>query len=151
MLSLDLQLAPREATTIYNYLQLPYNERGKPHGAQAFRFTHDFFILAVPPGSHLANYYFDKTGHHVSQHTGLETRLEGQHRRGLDRSAPSAGPDSVASNLSSMKAQDTHDEEDIFVGGQVGHRLDVLNMSMLYRPIIIKYQYITGTYQYIFV
>jgi hypothetical protein len=29
----------------------------------------------------------------------------------------------------SMKAQDTH--EDIFVVGQVGHRLDVINMGML--------------------
>jgi hypothetical protein len=30
---------------------------------------------------------------------------------------------------SSMKAQDTH--ENIFVVGQVGHRLDVINMGML--------------------
>jgi hypothetical protein len=30
---------------------------------------------------------------------------------------------------SSMKAQDTH--EKIFVVGQVGHRLDVINMGML--------------------
>jgi hypothetical protein len=29
----------------------------------------------------------------------------------------------------SVKAQDTH--EDIFVVGQVGHRLDVINMGML--------------------
>jgi hypothetical protein len=32
-----------------------------------------------------------------------------------------------------MKAQDTH--EDIFVVGQVGHRLDVINMGRLQRPI----------------
>ena len=39
------------------------------------------------------------------------------------------GPIVLQVTCSSMKAQDTH--ENIFVVGQVGHRLDVINMGML--------------------
>ena len=55
----------------------------------------------------------------------------------------------------SMKSQDTH--EDVFVVGQVGHRLDIINMGMLYRQITIcisTYKYIlvyTGMYGYVLV
>ena len=80
----------------------------------------------------MANYDFDLPGQLFRRHTGLQALLAIQNLRGHALRASSGGPNRAAATQlpsTSMRAQDTH--EDVFVVGQVGHRLDVINMGIL--------------------
>ncbi len=79
----------------------------------------------------MVNYDFDQRGQIFPLHTGLVARLAmaGNILGDMRVELLQQGLIVLQVTCSSMKAQDTH--ENIFVVGQIGHRLDVINMGML--------------------